>query len=183
MKALSLTRPWGTLAILGEKGWDTRPRVFNRNHFGITAIHASKGFPKKLKEVYPGGLEEVWSIACFQDALKAHGYESPSALPESAILGVVDILRYERTEAIRDSLSEKERAFGVYTDGRWAYELANPQRIEPIPCGGHQGLWTVPDDIERQINEQLPNTQRLWRASKVKVIEPEKGVIERSLYG
>lgn len=159
MKALSMTKPWGLLAVLGEKGWETRPRVFSRNHFGTTAIHTSKGFPKCLRQLYPGGLDEVFSITFFQDALRVHGYDSPASLPESAIVGAVDIIGYERTEAVRPHLSEKELAFGVYTDGRWAYELANPRRVEPISCGGHQGLWTVPLEIERAVNEQLSNVR------------------------
>lgn len=149
MKALSMTRPFGTLAVLGEKIWETRPRKFN--HYGTTAIHASKGFPKSLLKSFPGGLEMVCNLPYFKEALTKWGYDSPEMLPVSAIIGVVDIVRYERTEDIRDSLSEKALAFGVFTDGRWAYEFANPRHIEPIPCRGYQGLWNVPHEIESKI--------------------------------
>jgi hypothetical protein len=36
---------------------------------------------------------------------------------------------------------------------------------------------------KRREQRELSNVQRLWRASKVEVIEPEPGQIERSLYG
>jgi hypothetical protein len=155
MKALSLTRPWATLAALGEKGWDTRSRRFH--HYGFTAIHSSDSFPANLLETYPGGLEEVYELPFFKEALLKHGYHSPELLPTSAILGIVQIVRYVKTSIIRDELSEKEKAFGLYTDGRWAYQLADHQPlIKPMPCPGQQGLWNVPRDIMEEIRIQNP---------------------------
>jgi hypothetical protein len=46
MKALSLTQPWATLVVTGEKEVETRS--WRTNHSGMIAIHASKGFRRGL---------------------------------------------------------------------------------------------------------------------------------------
>lgn len=155
MKALSMTRPWGTLAVLGEKKWETRPRRFH--HVGIIAIHVSDGFPKILRNTYHGGLAEVCSLPFFKWALARHGYHCPDQLPVSAIIGFVECLRHARTDVVRAQLSEQELAFGLYADGRWAYQLANPQPISPVPCKGARGLWNVPKAIVERIVAENPS--------------------------
>jgi hypothetical protein len=41
--------------------------------------------------------------------------------------------------------------FGDYSDGRYAWLLSEPTRIEPIPCRGALSLWEVPSDVVRQL--------------------------------
>lgn len=150
-----MTRPWGSLAVLGEKKWETRPRRFH--HVGVIAIHASGGFPKILRNRYRGGLAEVCSLPFFKDALARHGYNTLRQLPVSAIIGFVDILRHARTDVVREQLSAQELAFGLYSDGRWAYQLANPQPISPVPCKGARGLWDVPEAVVERIVAENPS--------------------------
>lgn len=150
-----MTRPWGSLVVLGEKKWETRPRRFH--HVGITAIHVSGGFPKILRNTYPGGLAEVCALPFFKEALGRHGYDTPNQLPVSAIIGFVEILRRARTDVVRGQLSEQELAFGLYSDGRWAYQLANPQPITPVPCTGALGLWDVPRNVIERIIAENPS--------------------------
>ncbi|MDP3703221.1 MAG: hypothetical protein Q8R78_02410 [Candidatus Omnitrophota bacterium] len=51
--------------------------------------------------------------------------------------------------------TQKERAFGDYSPGRWAWELKNPRRLAaPIPCRGRQGMWDVPPEIEALVVQQ-----------------------------
>lgn len=154
MKALSLTRPWSILSVLGEKEWETRPGRYY--HFGHTAIHTSDGFPKGLRALYPGGLEEVCQLPFFKEALAKHGYTSPDLIPVSAVVGFVEIVRYVKTDRIRDKLSEKELAFGLYGNGRWAYQMQNPKLIKPVACKGAQGLWDVPARVMDEIRAQNP---------------------------
>jgi hypothetical protein len=46
--------------------------------------------------------------------------------------------------------------YGDFTPGRWAWLLADARPLlVPISCRGAQGLWTVPDDIEAEVQAQL----------------------------
>ena len=55
------------------------------------------------------------------------------------------------------------RLAGVVTEsedpwyaGRYGWLLADRQRlVEPVPCRGRQGLWTLPADVEAQVREQV----------------------------
>ena len=53
------------------------------------------------------------------------------------------------------AISQRERAFGDYTNGREAWQLADARAIDPIPCRGALSLWTVPAEIEAQIKGVL----------------------------
>jgi hypothetical protein len=48
--------------------------------------------------------------------------------------------------------SDKERAFGDYSNGRIAIQLSGPQlNQQAISVTGALGLWTVPETIEQQV--------------------------------
>jgi hypothetical protein len=82
----------------------------------------------------------------FRAALQACGYMSPGRLPRGVVLGTVDLVSTIHTETAREHaefLSPTELAFGDYSNGRYAWELANPVLFpEPIPARGALGLWT-----------------------------------------
>jgi len=141
MRALSLTQPWATLVVTGEKEVETRS--WRTNHHGMIAIHASKGFPTwaRGEAHYP----------VFREAIRRHGYDSAPDLPTGAIIGVATLIGCVRTQDVRGRLTFKEQAFGDYADGRFGWYLSEPQRIEPIPCRGALGLWEVPPDITARI--------------------------------
>jgi hypothetical protein len=51
-------------------------------------------------------------------------------------------------------ISEEEKMFGDYSEGRYAWELANIQKLpEPVPIRGQQSLWNVPPEIEELLYE------------------------------
>jgi hypothetical protein len=68
-----------------------------------------------------------------------------------AIVGVVSLMGCVTTESLRDRISDKEKLFGDYADGRFGWYLNEPQRIEPIECRGALSLWEVPADITARI--------------------------------
>jgi hypothetical protein len=131
MKVLSLTQPWASLVVLGEKEWETRGW---RTHYrGPIAIHASKGYPKlamDLANEFP-----------FIQALHRHRL-CPETLPVGAIIGMAQLVDCKPVEEVRCSLTNKELAFGNYDDGRYCFRLVDPVLFEtPIPAKGALGLW------------------------------------------
>ena len=59
-----------------------------------------------------------------------------------AVLGTVEIVDCVPVEDVVDGLTERERALGDYSPGRWAWVLKNPIMFDtPIPARGKQGWW------------------------------------------
>ncbi|MBU9945035.1 MAG: hypothetical protein KTQ12_10425 [Dermatophilaceae bacterium] len=47
--------------------------------------------------------------------------------------------------------------YGDWAPGRWAWRLADVEPLtSPIPCKGRQGVWRLPDDTVRQLQEARP---------------------------
>jgi hypothetical protein len=149
--AISLTNPWAMLAVLGEKQYETRGRTWRKSHPREVYIHASKGFPKPVREFcrkhdLPDTLKELCKVEPFRSALARHGGERGEDLPQGVILGKVRVVRSCRVEDVRDLIGATERAFGNYSDGRVAIELAAPVLFRSwVCCDGALGLWKVPD--------------------------------------
>ena len=147
MRALSLTQPWATLVMLGDKRIETRS--WQTPYRGWIAIHAAKGFPGRAKALM--GQEP------FQTALRRGGYpaghpKSDNCLPRGAILGFA--LLHRVGEIIRRSdgavmvrsaemeITGAELDFGNYTPGRFGWRFSNLYRLpEPIPARGMLRLW------------------------------------------
>jgi activating signal cointegrator 1 len=145
MKALSIIQPWASLIALGAKKIETR--VWPTNYRGKLAIHASKRFP-----------EDCGSL-CFDEPFKAALAEFFSDsesfnLPTGAILATATIIGCVPVEQVsRELLAKDEGWFGNYEPGRWAWLLTDVRRLlQPIQCNGALGLWTVPAEIEEQLN-------------------------------
>ncbi len=133
MKALTLTQPWGSLVALGEKRIETRS--WSTKYTGLLAIHAAKGYPKWAKET---ALNEP-----FRSSLRvSHANYCYPELSVGHVLCIVNLMGCRRTEDIRHQLTEKELAFGDYSNGRFAWFLTIVQLYgKPIPAVGHLGLW------------------------------------------
>lgn len=59
-----------------------------------------------------------------------------------AVIGTVELCGCVPVESIRDKISATERAFGDYSNGRWAWELKSPFVLsKPQPAKGKQGWW------------------------------------------
>jgi len=145
MKALSCTQPWAQLIVAGWKKFETRS--WDTGHRGLLAIHASKGFPKLAREL------------CYKEPfLDALGLYWAETAPLGSIIGVVQLKRAEPTIVTlqRGPLSAQDKQFGNWGKGRYAWTLSNPVKLtDPIPVKGMLRLWTLPAEIEVQVNEQL----------------------------
>lgn len=135
--ALTLTQPWATLMDIGAKLNETRS--WPTKYRGWIGIHAAKGYPKECR------------LLRFQDPFAQQidqaGYAGRD-LPTGCLIGVCRVVDCVRTETIREHLTDLERAFGDYSDGRWAWLTANFHRLrEPIPMKGALSIWKLPRTI------------------------------------
>lgn len=132
MKALTLTQPWATLVAIGAKHYETRS--WQTKYRGPLAIHAAKGFPGHARE------------ECYESrtrrALLAGGFTGDDKLPLGAIIATAVLVDIHLARVIRLKLGEQELAFGVYTELRYAWELAEVRVLPvPIPAKGALSLW------------------------------------------
>jgi hypothetical protein len=145
-KAITIIQPWATLVAIGEKRFETRS--WPTKHRGPFAIHAGKKIDKEACEV-----PEI------KGALARYGYTSEN-LPTGAVVATCELTDCWRVIGIADVpvrgthvLSAGNRMFGMtrainefhfgdYSEGRYAWELADVKLLpEPIPAKGQQGLW------------------------------------------
>lgn len=157
MKALTLTQPWASLIAIGAKLVETR--AWSTQYRGPIAIHAAKFWQVVDREtcwdplfraaLEPTGLVDYAPYTDLDD-----GDIERFALPLGGIVATAELLNVCRTEHIADQLTERERAFGDYYPGRFAWSLAVIRKLpEPIPCRGSLGLWDVPDDVATALRD------------------------------
>ncbi len=130
---LSLWQPWATAMSLKIKKNETRS--WSTNYRGWLGIHAAKR--KMTKEEARMIDSNIW-------------LQRP--MPFGALVCIVRLVGCERTERIRDLISEREEWWGDYSDGRYAWVTSPLDMIElaePIRLIGHQGLfgWEVPEEL------------------------------------
>lgn len=132
MRCLTLTQPWSTLVSSGYKRIETRS--WSSPHRGELAIHAAKHFPEEARLLC---LREP-----FRTTLAALGITSWRQLPTGVVLATCTLTNCKPTEEMAPLLDARERAFGDYTAGRWAWLLAVIRPLpEPIEAKGSLGVW------------------------------------------
>lgn len=152
MRCLSLTQPWASLLFVPDptqrKCWETRS--WATAYRGPIAIHASKGFPRAARDLYDTDSTFRSALRLLPGVLKA---DSPLVLPLGAVIGTVDVVDCRPTAVVGGHITRIERAFGDYTPGRWAWQLANPVLFpEPIPERGALGLWTWTPPLSQEVH-------------------------------
>ena len=144
MKASTLIQPWATLVAIGAKRFETRS--WCTSYRGLLAIHAAKAFPRQCQ-----WLVDTEPFASALGDMRRH-------LPIGKIIAVAELkdcklissadLRQCGFEDIYGK-DRKELAFGDYTVGRYAWELADVEELAvPIDCKGALSLWDVPAAVE-----------------------------------
>ena len=158
MKAITLTQPWASLVALGAKKIETRS--WPTKYRGPLAIHAGAG---------PGSLGWMQmqhlcrNVEPFKSTL-AHllnDRHPADVLPLGAIVATCELVdcvqTWPRWAAVEPWFTAtqggqywhvppaeggRERAFGDYTPGRYAWLLADVRPLAtPIPARGALGLW------------------------------------------
>lgn len=145
MRALTIWQPYASLIVTGIKCVENRTWVPYLQTGTRIAIHA--GSKRDLeswehcvdmrRDLAPKGrwnpIETPWPITF-------------KGCPYSAIVGVATLDEVRRTP----------RGDDPWWVGPVGWYLRDPLPIdEPIPCKGAQGLWTVPADVEAQIQAAL----------------------------
>jgi hypothetical protein len=140
-KVLSLWQPWASLVAIGAKCYETRH--WNTKYRGPLVIHAAQNlvglreFQAQAFSVY-SMLQPVEGFPLVRYAMplfRKYGLtfsRVKNTFPLGRAICVVDLVDVLRVEQVRDHISNWERAFGNYADGRYAWKLEN-LRVFPAP--------------------------------------------------
>lgn len=160
MKTITVTEPWASLISIGAKKIETRS--WYTDFRGPIAIHAAKGIT---------GADLDWFFDCYEalDAFEQAGWVGWSgyrpkvkdAFPGTrgsiiATATLVDCVRFYGgidtyvAQGRRFSLTQRERAFGDFTPGRYGFLLTDVVRLpQPVPVKGALGLWNWDEDVQQ----------------------------------
>jgi len=146
MKALTLWQPWATLVAMEVKKIETR--CWTTKYRGPIAIHSAASFPVSYlgtsaqTSIFRDELADVFSVRRDRDdRMGKHVSDILKGLPLGKVLCIVKLLSIEVTDNVGD-LSERERIFGNYENGRYAWHLEMMEVFEPpIPAKGNRMLW------------------------------------------
>lgn len=148
MKAITIWQPWATLLATGEKKFETRS--WATKYRGPIAIHAATRSPKK-------SFYELDDETC---AAIREVVESPffASLPTGCVLAVAGLVACHEMKEDENgnigywrdnhgawefcAISEKEKMFGDWEPGRYAWEFVNMELLDnPIEVKGGQRIW------------------------------------------
>ncbi|MCT7958856.1 ASCH domain-containing protein [Laspinema palackyanum] len=124
IRAITLWQPWA--GLIAHKFKQIETRSWYTNYRGLLLIHAAK------RPVYPSELEPFLQYVSNLDFIQDLGKIVAIAKLTDCVL---------MTEEFIEQQSELERLCGNWQPGRFAWQLENIQKIDPIPCQGKQGLW------------------------------------------
>jgi hypothetical protein len=145
MKAISLHQPWAIAVAIGLKQLETRGRSTNVR--GRIAIHAAQKRSTVQYDLFERWLGECSCefpsiYAAFEEALTLD-FDS---VPFGAIIGTVRLVGSVPVDRI--IIHPRERLFGDFSEGRFAWKLKEPIRFtRAIPFKGRQGWFEVPDSL------------------------------------
>ena len=150
MKALTLWQPWASLVAMGYKQIETR--CWSTKYRGELAIHSAANLPAKwlgASRHQPEFRNELADILnCRRDCDERSGLhvdDAVRALPRGKVLCIVrlsDIIETGTVDTDPEIIGERERMFGNYELGRYAWYLDMCHVFEePIPAKGNRMLW------------------------------------------
>ncbi|HEY3718311.1 MAG TPA: hypothetical protein VGL39_27630 [Jatrophihabitantaceae bacterium] len=156
MKALTVQPPWSWAIIHGGKSVENRTQ--NWSYRGPLAIHAGARWSERGAAFLP--LRTAWwnEHDCCADGEPVPDEPLPRDLfdPEDfgAIIGVVDLVDVHWADDCWGPIGGHCSPWAEGIDARGGDKpiahlvLTNPRAVDPIPCPGRLGLWTLPPDIE-----------------------------------
>lgn len=175
-KCLSILQPWASLCVHtdsnGKALKEIETRSWNTKYRGELLIHSSA---KKIR--LQDGMYDLI------DHMERIGFmENYSELPYGSIIGKVNLISTISSEDIQFAansgaypdkktivwtdranhlvkkwyLTEKELAFGDYSENRFGWLLSDPLLFkEPIPCKGQLSIWNLPAELVPLVNRQI----------------------------
>ena len=136
MKVLSIWQPWASLIVHGHKIIETRGWPAPRSIIGQTiGIASTKNINKEQRR-----------LVCEPEFLRQYSTTNLPALddlPLGYLLGTVIVEACDPiTSKMIEGLTDQERVFGWYSEGRFAWHLQEQKAFStPLPVIGKQGLW------------------------------------------
>lgn len=145
LPALTFTEPWCSLMAAGRKRVETRS--WRTTYHGPVALHAASTLPRDL--------DALCHQEHFYEALAlSHFRGGRWSFPVKHVLAIGMLEEIVPTEAI--TISERERAFGNYRAGRYAWRFSAIYRLNtPLRARGSLSLWqwTPPESFWQEIQE------------------------------
>ena len=140
IKVISLWEPWAT--AMRRKLKKNETRSWPTSYRGWLGIQAAK------KEYRPRDYEFEFNAMVQGAGIWPHHLTTTYG----HLLCIANLVGCERTEAVRDVVTVRERAWGNYDDKRFAW-ITSPNDLielaEPIAVKGRQGIFEIdlPDDL------------------------------------
>ena len=132
MKALTIWQPYASCIADGRKRFETRS--WETDYRGLIAIHAAKRWQSEQQETLTSLIDRF--PATFGDYAETD-------LSFGEMLCICRLVSIQKTENIRSTLTDEERAAGDYADGRFAWELEHVMTLSPR----YRGTWP-PEALE-----------------------------------
>jgi len=146
MFALSVRQPWASFIVSGFKRVETR--TWRTSLRCRILIHAALSWSPLQAE--------LCQRAPFRRILRLIGADSHPelALPRGALLGTARVDAVIPTRRVRHVLPiadwQHEQPLGFFDPRHFAWMLSAPHLfLKPIPCGGKQRIFIVPDSVLR----------------------------------
>ena len=145
MLCISLWQPWASLWVCSPRekihetrDWAVPAKACGRPVLGATiAVHAAKRLVKG------NDLNPVCANIC-EDAFGCHWERT---LPRGAVVGTGRLVACWKTEARRGGVDDSELALGDWSDGRYAWQLADvAPLVRAVPWRGLQGWFEFPEE-------------------------------------
>src|SRR4051812_38489229 len=160
MRALTLTQPWASLVVSGQKRIENRPWNPPTAMIGQRfAIHASRAID--LDTTYEIFISKIYGPV-------VSPYPTPRDFPLSAVVGVATLDKVFSGSWDAEAIERHAALFSFSTGEflgpqqvRWffgpvGFALRDARAIAtPVPCKGALGFWTLPEDVERAVAAQL----------------------------
>lgn len=181
MKAITIWQPWASLIACGTKKYETRS--WPTKYRGPIAIHAAAKEPRTLPQEVREALDQLDEVPLGAIIATAelvnvwHIVYNPGTdvdVAKNIPIGAESLTTDKHAPDFGDYFvpTEQEMELGDYTLGRYAWKLANVQKLpEPIPAKGRQGLWNWEaclllrhkgrDSWDRPVYED--ETGKLWK--------------------
>jgi activating signal cointegrator 1 len=150
VKALTLWQPYASLIAEGIKRVETRG--WSTPYRGPLLIHCARHWSGGLAARF----EEI------KDHLRGRSdrkfLPTQASMPMGKICCLVDLVDVRQMKAPEDwlGIDFEENYWGDLSPGRFAWILENPRRLlDPIPATGRQGLWSVGQALENEVDRRL----------------------------
>lgn len=162
-----MKQPWAWAIVHGGKDVENRTRNIAGEFRGVVAIHAGLAWDQSAET-----SDQIIGALCatnYIDApiIEARGYVEPDDeefAPRGYVIGVADLVDVHHdtpdgppSEACWDAgctISGPDVSWAQV--GAWHLVLRNPRPlVTPVPARGFLGLWTLPEDVEARVREQV----------------------------